>query len=418
MVILACVGIGCERSDPDRSASGAAPAGSAGVASGAIDRRAILGEFLADHWTLPIPAQGPAPSEWSALESSLSARDCGACHPEQHARWSTSLHARAYSPGFSGQLIEGALADPEQIRHCQTCHAPLSEQQPFDAAGAPNPQHRPELRHQGIVCASCHVRAHRRYGPPRRADAILPEGPAPHGGFEARIEFTESRFCAECHQFFDDPGIEGKPIQNTYTEWLHSPAATEGRPCQSCHMPDRAHEWRGIHDREMVRSGVDVALQVHGVDASSLRARLVVRNRDVGHAFPTYVTPRVFVELWQEDAKGRAIEGTSEEGVIGREIDFASTPWAERFDTRVLPGQSFVLEYEQPRRSAAVAIAGRVRVDPSFHYRGVFQDLLRSLSDPTARTQIERARQLTRDTIYVLTHVRHDLDPRPEENDP
>ena len=29
--------------------------------------------------------------------------------------------------------------------------------------------------------------------------------------------------------------------------------AREGRACQACHMPERRHLWRGIHDPEMVK---------------------------------------------------------------------------------------------------------------------------------------------------------------------
>ncbi|MEN8162036.1 MAG: multiheme c-type cytochrome, partial [Myxococcota bacterium] len=223
-------------------------------------REALLGPFLAAHWRLPIAPQGEAPPDWPALERSLASADCGSCHPKQLAEWRGTLHAKAYSPGFAGQLLEGALAAPASLRGCQTCHAPLAEQQPVTASGAPNPSHAPALRDEGIVCAACHVREQRRFGPPRRAELPPLVGPLPHGGFEARSEYQESRFCAECHQFFDDEGVAGKPIQNTYVEWQQSPAAAEGKSCQGCHMPDRAHLWRGIHDPEMVRSGTETTL--------------------------------------------------------------------------------------------------------------------------------------------------------------
>ena len=50
--------------------------------------------------------------------------------------------------------------------------------------------------------------------------------------------FTESRFCASCHEY-NNPDT-GAPGQNTYTEWLASPYAQAGpdfRACQDCHMP-------------------------------------------------------------------------------------------------------------------------------------------------------------------------------------
>ncbi len=221
MAILGLAPGGCE--DGSRAAPRAANLPSSATVeaahAGSLERAQVLGPFLAPHWKLPVPPQGPPPRGWSPLEGSLAPQDCGACHPVQYEQWRTSLHAGAYSPGFSGQLIEGSLAVPAEVRQCQTCHAPLAEQQPYDAKEGRNAGHEPALREQGIVCAACHVRAHQHLGPSRRPELPPTQSALPHGGFEARPEFTESRFCAECHQFFDDPGVNGKPIHNTYAEW-------------------------------------------------------------------------------------------------------------------------------------------------------------------------------------------------------
>jgi len=409
-----------EPSTPETEAPIAQPAADEAqpMAGGVLARDDLLGGFLAAHWKLPIAPQGEIPAGWSALEASLAPRDCGSCHPQQLEQWRTSLHAGAYSPGFSGQLIEGGLAQPGEVRQCQTCHAPLAEQQPHTASGAPNPGYDHALREQGIVCAACHVRGHQRFGPPRRPELPPLATPLPHGGFEARAEFSESRFCAECHQFFDDPGIAGKPIQNTYAEWRESPAAAEGRSCQSCHMPDRAHLWRGIHDPEMVRSAVEVTLRVGEPNPAGLHAELHVHSHGVGHAFPSYVTPRVFLAVWQEDAGGREIVGTRVEDVVGREIDFGA--WQEVFDTRIPAGGTRTLVYSERRRRDAAAVVGQVRVDPDYHYRGVFASLVDAFADPVARSRIEEAHRRSIESVFVLRELRHALarsDEAPMEGD-
>ncbi|MCG8592582.1 MAG: hypothetical protein MJE66_25105 [Proteobacteria bacterium] len=361
------------------------------------EREQVLGPFLSAHWQLPIPPQGPIPPGWSPAEADLAPATCGACHPKQFAEWKTSFHAAAYSPGFAGQLVEGELAEPGALRHCQTCHTPLAEQQPVTETGAANPVYDPELRRQGLVCAGCHVRAHERRGPPRRPE-LAPLAPVlPHGGFEAHPEFQESRFCATCHQFFDDAGIDGVPIQNTYAEWRASPQAAAGRSCQSCHMPDRAHTWRGIHDPDMVRQGVDVALRDTQL-ADVLTTTLVVTNRDVGHAFPTYVTPRVFLSLYQEDADGNELADTRREATIGRPLAGAG----QAFDTRVPPGESYALPYTEPRHPEARTLVARVTVAPDFHYEGVYAALLDTLTDPDARTQIADAARRAAASHYTL----------------
>ena len=363
----------------------------------------MLPGFLGEHWPgLPLPLQGPPPPEFTPVEASLDPQTCGACHPQQYADWKTSLHAAAYSPGLSGQLLEGSLAHPAEVRNCLSCHAPLGEQQPYRAALEPEPAFDPALRDQGIVCASCHVRAHQRYGPPRRG-APLPEvAVVPHGGFEARTEFQQSGFCAPCHQFFDDVGVAGKPLENTWAEWAASRHAREGRTCQSCHMPDRRHLWRGIHDPEMVRAAVAVELAAVADPGPSTWAELRITNDDVGHRFPTYTTPRVFAALWQADAAGNEIDGTRVEAVIAREIDFSTNPWQERFDTRVKPDETLVVPYEGAPAPAAVTLVGRVTVDPGFHYRGVFASLLGELESEEARARIAEAARGVADAAFVL----------------
>ncbi len=406
-VVILGMAPGCEHGSRGASSADELPSAST-MGENGLERTRVLGPFLAAYWQLPVPAQGPAPVGWSPLEGSLAPHDCAACHAVQFEQWRTSLHGGAYSPGFSGQLIEGSLAVPSEVRQCQTCHTPLSEQQLHDASEAVNPGHDPGLREQGIVCAACHVRAHRRFGPPRRPELPPLADALPHGGFEARSEFGESRFCAECHQFFDDPGVNGKPVENTYREWLASPQAAAGRSCQSCHMPDRAHLWRGIHDPEMVRAAVEVELGGLATAEDRLGAELSLHSREIGHAFPTYVTPRVFLAVWQEDAAGREIAGTRVEDVVGREIDFGS--WEEVFDTRIPAGESRILRYDEVRRPDATGLVGQVRVDPDFHYRGVFASLLETYETPEARRRMGEAHRRTLESGYVLHELRRQLE--------
>lgn len=383
-----------------------------------LSRETVLPGFLGEHWPrLPLPLQGPPPPAFTPVETSLDPQTCGACHPQQYADWKTSLHAGAYSPGLSGQLVEGSLAHPSEVRNCLSCHTPLGEQQPYGAALGPEPAFDPALREQGIVCASCHVRAHQRYGPPRRGAPPPAVAVLPHGGFEARTEFHESGFCAPCHQFLDDAGVAGKPLENTWAEWAASRHAREGRTCQSCHMPDRRHLWRGIHDPETVRAAVSVELAaVDGSGGSgsgsggSGWAELRVTNRDVGHMFPAYTTPRVFAALWQVDAEGRELEATRVEAVIAREIDFSSNPWRENFDTRVAPDQTLVVPYQLSRASSAAALVGRVTVDPDFHYRGVFAALLQEFETDDARSRMAEAARRVADSAYVLAERTLSLD--------
>ena len=124
-------------------------------------------------------------------------------------------------------------------------------------------------------------------------------------------------------------------------------------------MPDRAHLWRGIHDPEMVKSGVDSELVAVELVADTLQAALVVRNRDVGHAFPTYITPRVFLAIYQEDGDGAELDATRVEAAIGRDVDLGEM--VELMDTRVLPGESAKLDYARQRGGRAPGTVDFIR---------------------------------------------------------
>jgi hypothetical protein len=71
------------------------------------------------------------------------------------------------------------------------------------------------------------------------------------------------------------------------------------------------------------------------------------------------------------------------------------------------------LAYDRPLTPEAVALVGRVAVDPDYHYRGVYARLLTQYSDPEARRLIAEAAQLAADSRYVLVEHRIELDREP-----
>jgi cytochrome c554/c'-like protein len=342
----------------------------------AVDGTSIH-EFLSRHWMRPLAPQGAPPATFSKLEASLAPKSCGTCHPAQQADWKTSHHARAMGPGVTGQLKELWKSDPESARLCLTCHAPLAEQQPENG-----PIFDMRLQSHGVVCAACHVREHRRYGPPRRqqaAPASSPTARLPHDGATRTPAFLASEFCSSCHQFGADGfALNGKLLENTYEEWKASPAAARGVQCQDCHMPDRRHLWRGIHDAEMVRSGVTITLTTDRRQYrpdDDVQARLTIANTGVGHHFPTYVTPRVVVRIALVDMHGRELRGSSEERYIGREVSLDLS--REHSDTRVPAGGRFTLDYRRRLdRTTGVRLRAVVRVEPDHFYTGFFESLL------------------------------------------
>ena len=143
-------------------------------------------------------------------------------------------------------------------------------------------------------------------------------------------------------------------------------------------MPDRRHLWRGIHDPEMVRSGVSITLATdrrrYRPD-DEVRAQLTIENIGVGHHFPTYVTPRVVVRMALIDMHGQELRGSGQERFIGRavSVDLAR----ENSDTRIPAGGRFTLDYRrQLERTTGVRLRAVVRVEPDYFYTGFFESLM------------------------------------------
>ncbi|HEB79236.1 MAG TPA: hypothetical protein ENI79_02010 [Rhodospirillales bacterium] len=360
--------------------------------------------LAADYWSRPLAPQGDAPRKWSESERSLAPESCGECHEKQFQEWKSSLHAKAFSPGLVGQLMTSFSGSPEI---CMRCHAPLAEQiKAFKEALAAKQGQNPKaqgLAAKGNSCAGCHVRNHVRFGPPKSdtGETGQSDTEGPHGGVLRTADFEKSEFCGACHQFPPSWGaVNGKPLENTHNEWKASPQAKKGISCQSCHMPKRKHLWRGIHDPKMVKSGLTANFPL-----DSGKARFQLTNTGVGHAFPTYVTPKVVMRAVALGGDGRPIKGTEVTYVIQRSVDSTQQGWVENFDTRLFPGQSATLDLVWGKaRKARMWL----EVFPDdFYDHKVYDDLLNSLGGE-ARKLIAKADAEAQKSRFILfeTEVR------------
>jgi hypothetical protein len=383
---------------------------SAPVADQAIER------FLATYWRKPIPPQGKPPAEFSPIEASLEPEACGSCHQQQYQDWKQSLHSRAMGPGPWGQIVDLFEISPQDAVPCMTCHAPLTEQLRFLAQTTgsgkkENPHFIPSLELRGITCAACHVRNHARYGPPETNGAAkrYPADMARHGGVERTPYFERAEFCRDCHQF--DPAntvlVNGKPLQDTYREWQTSSWGKAGAACQECHMPSRRHLWKGIHDRDWVRDGVRFETRLEPTEKGSrapVKLFVELHNSAVGHKFPTYITPKVFVRaalLNDNDAK---LPGTEQERVVGWDVRFEGGNWVEYFDTRVAAGDKFQGVFSWSRSRAAKKLRVWIEVHPDHFYHVHFYPAYLRDQNPTpaARELIGQAIAATGQSRYVL----------------
>lgn len=223
----------------------------------------------------------------------------------------------------------------------------------------------------------------------------------PHNGWTPSAAFENSKFCAACHQFEPDgPALNGKLLENTFEEWRASRHGRENRSCQSCHMPDRRHLWRGIHDLEMVKSGIKIRPLALRLVGSEVRAELEIANTGVGHYFPTYVTPQVIVEIAQQDRAGKNIPGTARQHIVARSVglDLAE----ELFDTRIAPDEVRRFAYDEVLNSRAVKIGFKVTVEPDAFYANFYRATLLDPDFQRGRQELEKALENAQQSIYVL----------------
>jgi len=306
-------------------------------------------------------------------------------------------------PGVAGQLVEMLESDPESAQSCLECHAPLAEQAPKlrgspGEAFRPNPAFDARLHPRGITCAACHVRRHERFGPPRRDGTLTssrPRSELPHNGVTRTVAFMRSEFCRGCHQFGPEGfALNGKPLENTYNEWRASRFAAAGVQCQDCHMPDRRHLWRGIHNPDMVKAGLTIR-----VESGPKSVVLRVENSGVGHAFPTYVTPLVVLRAELIDGTGQPVDGSRREHVIARRV--AMDLSREVSDTRLLPGERAELRWTR----RAVPVEQRLRLSvvvyPDAFYTRFFESVLAQGAGRGA-AQIRQALETSRRSEFTV----------------
>ncbi|MDQ7057807.1 MAG: multiheme c-type cytochrome [Ghiorsea sp.] len=367
--------------------------------------------MLNAYWDEPI-ATVTQNHDWSALEKNMRPEACAQCHESQFNDWKQSLHAKAYSPGMVGQFAD---IGHEAGSDCLRCHAPL-EQQLFDSdaqmltslktlrqfpqgvsqdADLEANEARLPLRHSGVSCAVCHVRQGQRFGSPRKESQQegLMAGEA-HGGFIASKKFEQSSFCTECHQFPQAYAINGKPLENTVKEWQQSRFAEEGKHCQSCHMPDRKHQFKGIHDKAFTRAGLDITVFINQNDMPTLQ----MTSQRIGHAFPTYVTPKVTVQAKALDKLGKVLQTWQWDMV--REVYF-DDGWQEKRDTRLMPDETRMFAIHTPNHQA-VQVLFEVQVVPDQFYKGIYKSLLLDNPQSDVKALIQRALQDAEHNDYLL----------------
>ncbi|MBI2411711.1 MAG: hypothetical protein HYV24_00670 [Deltaproteobacteria bacterium] len=344
------------------------------------------------HWQRPVKT-----GSYGAVDG-IYPESCAVCHRAQYDDWKGALHSKSVGPGLLAQL--DPEKDPETALSCYYCHAPLAAQNEMivDEGGyAANVSFDERLKSSGVGCAACHVREGGVFGP-RGPEGNKGSPRAHHASIQSDF-FERAEFCAACHQLDQGYELNGKLLVNTFTEWKESEYGKSNVPCQSCHMPGRRHLFRGIHDPEMVKSGIK--FEVERADAGGrVGAKLRITNSGVGHYFPTYVTPLVIVKGFLTDSKGKVLKGTLKEKMIGRKVALDLSK--ELFDTRIPPFRSFEFAYGLRRPAKADRLIFEVWVFPDEFYDRFFENALKRRDPAMKMEELEEALKTTSGSGYLL----------------
>jgi hypothetical protein len=370
-----------------------------------------------------LPAEDSEDYVWEDPTPGSSAHpSCGNCHSQILEEWSASGHARSVQNRHFLNLYDGSdwsgrhpagwnlLAEhPDGAGVCTACHAPsigFSDPAFYDlrqASGAAA---------HGVHCDFCHKIAgvnndqfgltHGRFGLKllRPAKGRLFFGPlddVDRGEDAYASLYRDSRYCASCHE----GTVFGVPVYTTYSEWLASPARTEGQQCQSCHMKPTGqftniaqgrggiardpqslanHRFFDGSQRDMLRRSLNVGVRVIPSDPGS-RVEVTVLADKVGHRVPTGFVDRhliLVVEAFTSSGKAvrpeavscllPAIAGKSVSGLAGRLYgkqltDFEGRRpvpfWLARpevVDTRLVPGVADQSSYSFPEKVARLRV--------------------------------------------------------------
>lgn len=306
-----------------------------------------------------------------SIESFDSAEICSSCHPQHYAEWQTSRHAYAMKDPVYRALIARRQEETgvQDATFCTQCHSSIGTRG-GDFAPVVDFEELAPITLEGVTCEACHKVSgmERTFNSGHVLDG---EGPM-YGPIEDPIDspfhdtaysplHETAEFCAGCHDVIDEQGLN---LERPFEEWLASPAAAEGRPCQSCHMPTyegkaaafadapvrelHAHRWVGVdvpfgddfipdpavreelrqQSIALLRSSGSVAIEPVAPVAPGepIALRVTVQNLVDGHDLPTgsSFNRQLWLAVTVTDAAGNTLFQTGDLDANGDLRDHSS----------------------------------------------------------------------------------------------
>ena len=266
---------------------------------------------LTNSWEIAVPHQ-----ELPEGLTSLNSDQCGICHPNHYKEWRMSTHSHAWTD----LQFQSEIKKESSPFMCINCHTPLQNQQEFIIKGLidgdiynplkeKNAHFDKSLQHEGINCASCHVRNNTIIGP-------LGTGKAPHVTIKDKKHLSEE-LCISCHNAVAVITPSLACSFETGDEWKAG-LYYEEKNCLDCHMEPIIREitpgfgqrlshlhyfpGSGIPKFDSVETKALNGMKIYPPDIKegySLKDSLVftlkVKNEYAGHRLPTGDPERFFI---------------------------------------------------------------------------------------------------------------------------
>ncbi len=275
-------------------------------------------------------------SGWLAMPSVaavpfLESSQCGNCHRSFYVQWRRSQMANSAQEQPYWDLLAVAVRnDAAWEVGCARCHEPR-------AVSNQIVRRTPLSSSEGIPCDYCH----RITGFDERPNGFFPasldtssgSAAVKYGPLEDAVSpfhltqhspaFSDPAYCAMCHQFTTDQGVDSEA---QYRQWQETALPGVGITCQTCHMPSspgrvsnipptapfrpqtHEHGFGGGDSPSRLRGAVVLRFQTETAN----ELKILITNAVAGHNIPGHAHGLRRLELVAEarDGEGNVLEET------------------------------------------------------------------------------------------------------------
>ncbi|TGK95350.1 cytochrome C554 and C-prime [Leptospira brenneri] len=314
------------------------------------------------------------------------AKNCGNCHTEIYEEWTRSTHANA----LTDIQFQSELAKPSSPKWiCLNCHIPVQNQREtiitglkngdyFRPVEIPNPNFNPEMKAEGVTCATCHVRVDSKTNESYVIGGTGGTSP-PHP-----LKIDRDQLMKRCYDCHNETYTLNESLVCSFQTGAELHATKSNQTCSSCHQPEVRRSFvksslgkpvrtshkhgfigGGVPKRfdlypDQIRLGYKPGIVLSGIKVSDGSIEIQIKNVNADHHVTTGDPERFYkLKLDGLDSKGNSIFQT--ETTIGQEWSWS--PAAKKVnDTRIPSGETFLWKLKQTDLPVATYVFQAIHV--------------------------------------------------------